>query len=176
MNSVKSESVNMRRGRLLPRRELLNPIRRNDLKARRRKLGLSRVALGRILGVDPATVYRHEQGMLVPMWDYAMRGIEAEAREAKPVLKVFKSELDQQSFQPDQLAAHGYAYTAEKMHEDRERHARTKRRPPRLPAAEPAKGSGRRAPTKAEIKAAADRAEARLLKPLRERPREQTNS
>ena len=39
--------------------------RRNDLEARRRKLGLSRVALGRILDVDPATVFRRERGPLV---------------------------------------------------------------------------------------------------------------
>ena len=63
---------------------ITNPHRRNDLEARRRKLGLSRVALGRILGVDPATVFRRERGPRVALWDYAMRGIEAEAREAKP--------------------------------------------------------------------------------------------
>ena len=62
--------------------EITNPLRRNDLEARRRELGLSRLALGRILGVDPATVFRRERGPLVALWDYAMRGIEAEVREA----------------------------------------------------------------------------------------------
>jgi hypothetical protein len=142
-------------------RSMLDPIRHNNLKARRLKLKLSRVALGRILGVDPATVFRREQGMLAPLWDYALRGIEAEAQEAKPVVKVFKSELDQQSFTPEQLAARGYSYTTEKMLEEREKHAHAKRHPPRPRAAVPADKSGHRAPTKAAIKAAADRAEAR---------------
>ena len=42
----------------------LDPIRKNDLEARRRKLGLSRAALARILDVDPATVFRRERGPL----------------------------------------------------------------------------------------------------------------
>ena len=61
----------------------IDPIRQNNLRARRRKLGLSRVALGRILGVDPATVFRHERGRMDGLWDYALRGIEAEAAEGK---------------------------------------------------------------------------------------------
>jgi DNA-binding XRE family transcriptional regulator len=40
----------------------LDPIPKNDLEVHRRKLGLSRAALGRILGVDPATVFRRERG------------------------------------------------------------------------------------------------------------------
>ena len=64
-------------------RATIDPIRQNTLRARRRKLGLSRVALGRILGVDPATVFRHERGRMDGLWDYALRGIEAEAAEGK---------------------------------------------------------------------------------------------
>ena len=94
---------------------ITNPHRRNDLEARRRKLGLSRVALGRILGVDPATVFRRERGPRVALWDYAMRGIEAEAREAKPTLRSHKRGLDLENFIPDQLAAQGSAFTSEKM-------------------------------------------------------------
>jgi hypothetical protein len=41
---------------------LVNPIHPNTLKERRVRLGLSRVALARIFGVDPASVYRHERG------------------------------------------------------------------------------------------------------------------
>jgi DNA-binding XRE family transcriptional regulator len=161
--TAKCEEILMRTRDVV--RELLNPIRHNDLKARRKKLGLSRVALGRILGVDPATVFRREQGMLAPLWDYALRGIEAEAEEAKPAVKAFKSELDHQSFMPDQLAARGYVYTAQKMLEEREKHARTKQHRPRPRAAAPPEKSGHRAPTKAQIKAAADRAEARSRQP-----------
>src|SRR5262249_48066457 len=42
-------------------RGITTPIRHNNLGKRRQELGLSRVALGRILGVDPATVYRQER-------------------------------------------------------------------------------------------------------------------
>ncbi len=141
-------------------RELIDPIRHNDLQARRQKLGLSRVALGRILGVDPATVFRREQAVLAPLWDYALRGIEAEARDAKQAVRSFKSRLDHQTFIPDQLAARGCSYAAEKMLEDRERHARTKRRPQRAVRTDETVGSVAR-DHKATIKAAADRAEAR---------------
>jgi hypothetical protein len=140
--------------------EMVNPIRRNDLEARRRKLGLSRVALGRIFGVDPATVFGRERGCCHRCGDYALRGVEAEAREAKRAVRSFKSELDLQSFEPDQLAARGFSYTAEKMLEDRARHARTKWRPPRLSRTDEPVGRVNRDP-KAEIKAAADRAAAR---------------
>ena len=107
-------------------KEITNPHRRNDLEARRRKLGLSRVALGRILDVDPATVFRRERGPLVALWDYAMRGIEAEAREAKPILRSRKSDLDLQTVIPDHFDAQGFAYTAEKMNQARRQHAREK--------------------------------------------------
>ena len=74
-------------------KNITNPLRRNNLEARRRKLGLSRVAPGRILDVDPATVFRRERGPLVALWDYAMRGIEAEARKAKPTSGRIKATL-----------------------------------------------------------------------------------
>ena len=104
--------------------EITNPLRRNNLEARRRKLGLSRVALGRILDVDPATVFRRERGPPVALWDYAMRGIEAEAREAKPILRSDKGDLDLQTVIPDHFDAQGLAYTAEKMNQARRQHAR----------------------------------------------------
>jgi hypothetical protein len=141
-------------------REILNPIRKNDLKARRRKLGLSHAALGRIFGVDRATVLRHEKGVLSSLWDYAMRGVEAEAQERKQEVRSFKSELDLQSFMPDQLAARGLSYTAEKMREDQARHARTKWRPPRPSRTDRPVDHVNRG-RKAEIKAIADRAETR---------------
>ena len=86
-------------------RATIDPIRQNTLRARRRKLGLSRVALGRILGVDPATVFRHERGRMDALWDYALRGIEAEAAEGKQSRRQYKTELDLQTFIPDQLDA-----------------------------------------------------------------------
>jgi DNA-binding XRE family transcriptional regulator len=152
-------------------KDIVDPIRHNDLKARRHKLGLSRVAVGRILGVDPATVFRHEQGVLSPLWDYALRGIEAEAKTGKLPLRSFKSSLDHQAFMPEQLAARGHSYIAEKMHEARKEHARTKHRPSPPPrraddvlVAEKIGGQRVRVLTKSEIKAAADRAEARSKK------------
>ena len=107
-------------------KEITNPHRRNDLEARRRKLGLSRVALGRILGVDPATVFRRERGPLVALWDYAMRGIEAEAKEAKPTLRSHKRGLDLENFIPDHFDAQGSAFTSEKMNQARRQHAQEK--------------------------------------------------
>ena len=126
----------------------LNPFRQNDLEARRRKLGLSRVALGRILEVDPATVFRRERGPLVALWDYALRGIEAEAadKSSKRVVKDYKSGLHRQTFIPDQLEAQGYSYTAAKMHEARREHARGTSRPakPSLSDKRPAQKPARR--------------------------------
>jgi hypothetical protein len=58
---------------------LHNPIRRNTLQERRDRLGLSRVALARILDVDPASIFRHERNRMPALWDYALRGVEAEA-------------------------------------------------------------------------------------------------
>jgi hypothetical protein len=71
-----------------------DPIRENDLRARRLTLRLSRAALGRILDVDPATVFRHEQGPLMPLWDYALRGVQS-----------YRSRLANQTFIPDQSPA-----------------------------------------------------------------------
>jgi DNA-binding XRE family transcriptional regulator len=150
----------------------LNPIRKNDLEARRRKLGLSRVALGRILEVDPATVFRRERGPFVPLWDYALRGIEAEAadKSSKRVVQHFKSQLDRETFIPDQLDAQGYAYTAAKMHEARRQHALGKsrsakpslsdKRPGQTPASRATSGERRTGQlSKDRIKQIADRAE-----------------
>jgi len=150
---------------------IVDPIRQNRLEARRRKLGLSRVALARILEVDPATVFRHERGPLVALWDYAFRGIEAEAahKSSKQVIRSFKSGLDHQIFWPEQLAARGYSYVAEKMHRDRLKHAQRKSRSAPSPPAEkpsalrPSRGvdNARRKEqlSKAVIKRIADRAE-----------------
>jgi hypothetical protein len=152
-------------------REITNPIRHNNLRTRRAALGLSRVALGRILDVDPATVYRREQERpMAALWDYALRGIEAEAksRESKQVRRSFKEGLGHQTFIPDQLDARGYSYTAEKMHETLRQHAQKKARPDKpdkgnvdhsAPGERRPREPWRRGPSKDEIKRIADRAE-----------------
>jgi DNA-binding XRE family transcriptional regulator len=110
---------------------IVDPIRLNTLKVRRRKLGLSRVKLARIFEVDPASVYRHERGAMSALWDYALRGVEAEAqhRFLKSETRDFRSGLDLQTFIPDQLEAQGFRFTAAKMREDRRKHAQRNLRP-----------------------------------------------
>ena len=145
-------------------RAIINPIRHNTLLARRRKLGLSRAALGRILGVDPATVYRHERGRMDALWDYALKGIEAELAEYnKGIKRGLKSELDHQTFVADQMDARGYSYTAEKMHEARRDHAQKKAHPKKPVKPQPDTFNERRPSglSQEQIKQIADRAEER---------------
>ena len=80
---------------------------------------------------------------------------------SKHARRSYLSDLDLQAFIPEQLAARGYSYSAERMHEARQEHARTKRHPPRPNKPAPSSSRGLRSLTEAEIKAAADRAEAR---------------
>lgn len=77
--------------------EILHPIRRNNLEARRRRLKVSRVALARILDVDPATIYRQERGVMSGTWDYATHGDEAEAPKAKAALREHRKDVDSYS-------------------------------------------------------------------------------
>jgi len=105
---------------------LLHPIRHNDLQARRRRLKLSRVALARILDVDPATVYRQERGITSALWDYAMRGVEAEAKLAKPALQSHQAGLDSRDLIADGMVEHGHRYTGEAMREQKPRPKRVK--------------------------------------------------
>ena len=139
-------------------REILNPIRHNNLESRRRKLKLSRVAVARILDVDPATVFRQERGVMSSLWDYAMRGIEAEAsnKATKAVLRDHQAKIDRGDFFPKQIGERGYRYTAEKM-------KTAKPRPPRkAPPSRNQLGLPRsRVPSRSAVTAAADRAEAR---------------
>src|SRR5262245_10974818 len=85
----------------------VHPIRHNDLEARRRGLKLSRVTLARILDVDPATVYRQERGIMSALWDYAMRGVEAEAKLAKPALRGHQAQVDRRDFVADGMVERG---------------------------------------------------------------------
>ena len=61
-------------------RALLNPVRDNDLEQRRKALKLSRAALARIFGVNEATVFRQERGIMTGLWDYALCGGGSEGR------------------------------------------------------------------------------------------------
>ena len=152
-------------------KDILHPIRHNDLEARRRRLKLSRVALARILDVDPATVYRQERSVMSALWDYAMRGIEAEAKSwaSKAFVRDQQAKVARQAMIPDAVAERGFGYTAEKM-------KAVKRRPKvakPMPAGSQKEGpvptgesprSRMPLPSLAEIKAVADRAEERSRK------------
>jgi hypothetical protein len=49
------------------------------------RLGPSGAALARILDVDPTTMFRQERRRtMTALWDYAVRGIEADAQKARP--------------------------------------------------------------------------------------------
>ena len=55
-----------------------------------------------------------------------MRGIEAEAKEAKPILRSHNGDLDLETIIPDHFDAQGSAFTSEKMNQARRQHAREK--------------------------------------------------
>jgi hypothetical protein len=137
--------------------EILHPIRPNDLEARRHRLKLSRVALARILDVDPATVFRQERGVMSALWDYAMRGLEAEAKLAKSELQSHQASVDRRDFVADAMVDKGYRYTGEKMKQQKPRAKRVK-----MPAKQEIdrRSPRSRTPSRETVMAAADRAEA----------------
>jgi hypothetical protein len=157
----------------------LLPVRHNTLRAQRRELGLSRVALARILVVDPSSVYRQELKHLMSMlWNYALRAIKAEADDKilKSHRRLHKNSLAtmDKTTGPARLEAEGYKLTAHKMREDMGKQAKQKGEAASLPKAT-AQGSVNRRPRrpseekiKAIAKAAADRAEARAAANKRE--------
>ena len=118
-------------------KDILHPIRHNDLEARRRRLKLSRVALARILDVDPATVYRQERSVMSALWDYAMRGIEAEAKScgSKAFVRDQQAKVARQAMIPDAVAERGFGYTAEKMKAVKRRPKVAKPMPRNIPCA-----------------------------------------
>jgi DNA-binding XRE family transcriptional regulator len=136
---------------------VIDPIRHNTLEARRKKLGLSRVALARILDVDPTSVFRHERGRMSALWDYAMRGVEAEAAspESKQVVRDHKEKNERtKSFIPEQMAEKGYRLTSERMQQTTKSAAR-RPRSSKTPAPQA---------SKTWVELAADRAEERSHK------------
>jgi hypothetical protein len=141
---------------------LLDPSLPNNLKARRRKLGLSRVALARILDVDPATVYRQERAdVLAALWHYALRGIEAEAKDTKCDLNSHQARVNQRDLIADMTAAQGHRYTGEKMKRQKPRPKREKAPPVPASAIRPSRPPHGRTLSREEIKAKADAAAAR---------------
>ena len=96
------------------------PLRRNTLELQRKQLGLSRAALARILEVDPSSVYRQERRNPMSMlWNYALRGIKAEAqnRELQAMVRERKADLARQDqiLGPSRYDAEGLKLTAERM-------------------------------------------------------------
>jgi hypothetical protein len=127
-----------------------NPLRGNNFEARRRALGLSRVALARIFDVDPATVFRRERETPpASLWNYALRGVEEEAKkpEAKMLVRSFKSRVRDETPEEGTARIHDLKYTTEKMHDARRQHAAAKATKTGL--------------SKDQIKRIADRAEGR---------------
>jgi len=84
-----------------------NLYRRNTIKARREKLGLTQVALARVLEVSVHSVHRHERGPLCMLWEYALLGIEAEKSglSAESELQFYETNLDHHRSVQDVTAA-----------------------------------------------------------------------
>jgi hypothetical protein len=82
-------------------------------------LKLSRVALARILDIDPATIYRQERGVMSALWDYATRGVEAEAKLAKPVLQTHQAHVDRRDLIADGMTEHGHPALHSSSHRGR---------------------------------------------------------
>ena len=107
---------------------LLTPVRDNDLERRRKALKLSRAALARILGVNEATVFRQERGIMTGLWDYALRGVEAEAAKAREILREHQRRIEQQDVPIAWAEGQGYRYAAEAMRAQKPRQTTTKPR------------------------------------------------
>src|SRR5690349_13413413 len=112
------------------------PFRQNTLKTQRKRLGLSRAALARILEVDPSSVYRQEcRNPMSMLWNYALRGIKAEAqdKELRAQVRDHKTELANRDkiLGASRLDAYGCKLTAEKMRAATREHARAADERPR---------------------------------------------
>jgi DNA-binding XRE family transcriptional regulator len=105
-------------------RALLNPVRDNDLEQRRKALKLSRAALARILGVNEATVFRQERGIMTRLWDYALRGVEAEAAKVREILREHQQRIEQDTT-VTWAEGRGYRYAAEAMRAQKPRQRTT---------------------------------------------------
>jgi hypothetical protein len=93
------------------------------------------------------------------LWDYAIRGVEAEAKLARPVLQTHQAHVDRRDLIADGMTEHGHRYTGEKMRKQKPRPKRVK-----VPTAHEVNQPGplrNRPPSRQAVIAAADRAEAR---------------
>jgi DNA-binding XRE family transcriptional regulator len=98
--------------------DFLHPARRNDMKARRKKLRLSQSELATVFDVDVLSIYRHERDKVLPiLWDYALKGVEAEAAnpDARQILQTFRSGLDRPNAIEQGLEAREYRLVAVRM-------------------------------------------------------------
>jgi DNA-binding XRE family transcriptional regulator len=94
--------------------ETLHPVRRNKMKARRKKLGLSQSELATVLDVDAASIYRHERDDVLPaLWNYALKGVEAEA--ANPTARQILKQSQSRDVIAEGLGARGFRFTAVRM-------------------------------------------------------------
>jgi hypothetical protein len=128
----------------------------------------SRIALARILDIDPATVFRQERGVMSALWHYAMRGVEAEAKLAKPVLQSHQARIDSRDLIPDAMVERGHRYTGEKMKQLKPRPKRAK-----VAAVQETDRAGlprTHVPSRRAVMAAADRAEERSKRNRQSRP------
>ena len=95
--------------------DILHPVRRNDMKARRKELRLSQSELATVFDVDVLSIYRHERDKVLPfLWDYALKGVEAEAAnpDARQILRAFQS---RPNVIVQGLEARGYRLVAVRM-------------------------------------------------------------
>jgi DNA-binding XRE family transcriptional regulator len=98
--------------------DILCPVRRNDMKVRRKKLRLSQSELAAVLGVNVLSIYRHERDKVLPaLWDYALKGVEAEAAnpDDEQILRAFRSGLDGPIVFVDGYEARGHRLLAVRM-------------------------------------------------------------
>jgi hypothetical protein len=80
------------------------------------------------------------------LWEYAMRGVEAEAKRAKPALQSHQASVDRLDLIPDRLVERGCRFTGEKMKQ-------LKPRPKRVNAKRQSRGSTRNRPRRIATRA-----------------------
>jgi len=98
--------------------DILRPVRRNDMKARRKKLRLSQSELATVFDVNVLSIYRHERDKVLPtLWDYALKGVEAEAAnpDDRQILRAFRSGLDGPNVMVQGVEARGHRLVAVRM-------------------------------------------------------------
>jgi transcriptional regulator with XRE-family HTH domain len=89
------------------------------MRARRKELGLSQTELATVLDVDVTSIYRRERDKVLPiLWDYALRGIEAEAAhpDTRTVVRGFRRmSRPPPTVIPEGMGNRGYRFVAVRM-------------------------------------------------------------